>query len=367
MRSLTYLPILELTRGPIVESIHYGAIAIVDSHNNLLAAHGDPQATSFLRSAAKPFQAIPLIENEGHLRWGLSQKEIAIICASHGGTDEHAATVGSIQNKIGVSDDNLLCGTHPPLDPDTAFAIRARQEEPAPKQHNCSGKHTGMLALAQLMDVPMVDYINPQHPIQKEILRAFCGMCRIDLEAVIMGTDGCSAPNFAIPLQNAAAGFARLCDPHDLPERRATACRTITTAMTSYPEMVAGPGRFDTHLMQAAKGTIVAKVGAEGYFCIGIMPGTINADSPGIGIAIKISDGDQKSRVRPAVILEILNQIGALDKAQLETLASFGPSYPLRNWRKLLVGELRPIVNLNQFDIQKKSGSLGMSGVLGPP
>ncbi len=354
MTSPTYLPILELTRGPIVESIHFGAYAIVDSHNNLLAAHGDPQATSFLRSAAKPFQAIPLIENEGHLKWGFSEKEIAIICASHGGTDAHAETVASIQNKIGVSDEYLLCGTHPPLDSNTAFAIRSRQEEPAPIRHNCSGKHTGMLAFAQLMGVPMADYINPKHPIQQEILRAFCGMCGIDPEAVIMGTDGCSAPNFAIPLRNAALGFARLCDPHDLPEKRARACKTITNAMTSHPDMVAGPGRFDTHLMEAARGTIVAKVGAEGYFCIGILPNVIESGSPGIGIAIKIADGDLKSRARPAVILEILHQLGALDETQLETLASFGPSYPLRNWRKLLVGELRSIVNVNQPPTQEK-------------
>lgn len=204
-----------------------------------------------------------------------------------------------------------------------------------------------MLALAQLRDVPMTDYINPGHPIQKEIKLTFCEMCGIDPEAVSMGTDGCSAPNFAIPLKNTALGFARLCDPHDLPAKRSEACKTITDAMTSYPDMVAGPGRFDTHLMEAAEGKVVAKVGAEGYFCIGIMPGAISKDSPGIGIAIKIGDGDLKMRARPAAILEILRQLGVLNQSQLEKLSSFGPSYILQNWRKLTVGELRPVIEIN--------------------
>ncbi len=346
MTSSTYLPILELTRGSIVESIHFGAFAIVDSHNNLIASHGDPKATSFLRSAAKPFQALPLIERDGHRHWGLSKKEIAVICASHGGTDDHADTVLGIQKKVNVTDNNLLCGSHPPLDPETSFTLRAQGVEPTPKRHNCSGKHTGMLALAQLMDVPMADYINPEHPIQKEIKLTFSRMCGIDPEAISMGTDGCSAPNFAIPLQNTALGFARICDPHDLPEKRAEACRTITEAMTSHPDMVAGPGRFDTHLMEAAEGKVVAKVGAEGYFCIGVMPGAINDDSPGIGIAIKIADGDLKIRARPAAILEILHQLGVLNQTQLESLSTFGPSYVLKNWRKLDVGELRPLITL---------------------
>ena len=347
MNSSTYLPILECTRGAITESVHYGAFAMVDSHNHLIAAHGDPQAITFLRSAAKPFQAIPFIENNGHSHWGLSKKEIAILCASHAGTDEHAATVVSIQAKISVSEDDLHCGAHPPLDPETAYTLRVRGETPTPKRHNCSGKHTGMLAFARLMNLPIADYLNPEHPIQKQILLAFSGMCGIDPEAVTLGTDGCSAPNFAIPLQNAALGFARLCDPHDLPSKTAVACKTITNAMTAYPEMVAGPGRFDTRLMEVAEGVIISKVGAEGYLCLGIMPDALKPSSPGIGIAIKIADGDLKSRARPAVALEILRHLGALTNSQMDALSSFGPSYPIKNWRELIVGEVRPLVKLN--------------------
>ncbi len=345
MISTAYRPILALTRGAIDESIHFGAFAIVDSHSNLLAAHGDPQAIVYLRSAAKPFQALPLIENDGHTHWGLSKREIAIICASHAGTDEHAATIKSIQTKIDVSETDLLCGVHPPPDAETAFALRARGESPTPVRHNCSGKHTGMLALARLMGHPIGDYINPEHPVQEQILLAFSGMCDVDLEAVTMGTDGCSAPNFAIPLRNAALGFARLCDPHDLPPTLAGACQIITDAMTSHPEMVAGPGRFDTCLMQTADGSIVAKGGAEGYLGLGIMPGAINPGSPGIGIAIKIADGDLKARARPAVALEILKQFGALTGPQLEALSSFGPKMTLKNWRELVIGEARPLIS----------------------
>jgi len=348
MTSSPYLPILELTRGAIVETVHYGAFAIVDSRNNSMAAHGDPQTILYLRSAAKPFQALPLIEKDGHTHWGLTSQEIAIICASHSGTDEHAATIESIHAKINVTEDDLLCGAHPPPDSDTAFSLRSRGETPTPKRHNCSGKHSGMLALARLQDFPIEDYINPEHPIQKQILLAFSGMCGVDPEAVTLGTDGCSAPNFAIPLENAALGFARLCDPHDLPPGRARACKIITDAMISHPDMISGRGSFDTRLMEVAEGKIIAKGGAEGYQGLGIMPGAIHPGSPGIGITIKISDGDQKSRARPAVALEILSQLGALAPPQMESLSTFGPRYPLKNWRQLIVGEIRPAFEIRR-------------------
>jgi L-asparaginase II len=348
MTESLHTPILKLTRGAICESLHFGSVAVVDSQNKLLARHGDPNNVTFLRSSSKPFQALPLIENGGHEFWHLTRKEIAITCASHTGTDDHVATIEAIHHKIVVEEPHLLCGSHPPIDPDTAFNLRQKNQEPAQTRHNCSGKHSGMLALARLLNHPVSDYINPEHPIQIQILQTFSEMCKIDKEKIIFGTDGCSAPNFAIPLRNAALGFARLCDPVPyLNSERANACQTITDAMTAYPDMVSGPGRFDTRLMDIAQGKIISKGGAEGYQCLGILPKAIGPDSPGIGIAIKISDGDLKNRARPAVALEILRQLGALDQAQLDQLADFGPQLDIKNWRNIIVGQARPLFTLD--------------------
>lgn len=351
----TYLPLFELTRGDTLESLHYGAIAIVDVDGRLVAQHGDPNATSFLRSTAKPFQALPLLENGGAEFFNLSASEIALICASHSGTDVQVKTLLSIQEKTGVREADLMCGVHPPMHAGTAEAMRQRGEEPTQNRHNCSGKHTGMLAFARMQNWPGAGspepgYLEPSHPVQQAILQAFAEMCDLPAEKVLLGVDGCSAPNFAVPLANAALAYAHLCDPSDLAPARAQACRKITAAMTTHPEMVAGPERFDTRLMQATGGRIVAKGGAEGYQGIGLMPEAVSPGSPALGIAIKISDGDLKGRARPPVVLEILRQLGALSDAELETLSDYGPSTPVYNWRRLEVGRARPKITLSNND-----------------
>ena len=185
-------------------------------------------------------------------------------------------------------------------------------------------------------------------------------MCSVPVEEIEVGIDGCSVPNFAIPLYNAALGFARLCDPRGLTVERASACRRITQSMMANPVMVGGLGRFDTLLMETCSGHIVAKGGAEGYMILGIMGGVLGAESPGVGIAFKISDGDLKiekanggtyNRVRPAVALEILRQMGYISKKELETLAAdFGPEKPVTNWRKMVVGETRPAFTLQRIE-----------------
>jgi L-asparaginase II len=342
MATGSYLPILELTRGETVESIHFGAFAIVNSQDQLLAAHGDPETITYLRSSAKPFQALPLIQSGGAKYWAFTHKEIAITCASHAGTDDHVNTLADMQAKIGITQNHLQCGVHSPIDTETAKALLLKHEEPTPNRHNCSGKHTGMLACAQMKGYSLNDYLDPQHPLQQEILQAFCEMCNLEPELVALGIDGCSAPNFATPLRNAALGFARLVDPWESSPKRAAACREITTAMTSHPDMVAGPGKFDTRLMAATGGKIVSKGGAEGYQAIGIMPRVLGPDSPGVGIAIKISDGDLRGRARPVVSLAILNSLGALTSSEAQALADLGPSFQIKNWRQILVGEAHP-------------------------
>ncbi|OQY30589.1 MAG: hypothetical protein B6I38_07170 [Anaerolineaceae bacterium 4572_5.1] len=345
-----YIPILNLTRGTTVESLHYGAATVVDSSGRLLASVGNPYLVTFLRSAAKPFQLLPFIERGGARRFGLLPREISQMCASHAGADMHAEAVRGILTKIGINESYLQCGVHPPIDKATAERLLLEGKEPTPIRHNCSGKHTGMLAHAKMRDMPLETYLDTEHPLQKEILTVFAEMCAIPSAEIRLGIDGCSAPNFAIPLYNAALGFARLCDPHDLSENRAQACETITSAMMTHPEMVSGYGRFDTRLMQVGGGKIIVKGGAEGYQCVGLMPGATGASSPGVGIALKISDGDAKGRVRPAVILEILRQLGVLNEAQMADLAEFGPKRTILNWRKLVIGESYPSFTLKSRD-----------------
>jgi len=355
MTQSPYQPVFELTRGETVESIHDGAIAVVDAAGKLLAWYGDPHGVTFLRSTAKPFQAIPFIEHNGPQAFGLTQKEIALICASHSGTDEHVAVARSIQAKAGFGESQLLCGVHEPLDPATAAAMHERHEPLSSNRHNCSGKHSGMLAYVQLKKqsgeaLPEgMDYIDFHHPIQQEIIHAFAELCGLPVEAVRRGVDGCSAPNFAIPLYNAALGFARLSNPDTggvQPEARRAACHTITQAMMSHPDMVGGPGRFDTRLMQTTGGRIVSKGGAEAFQGMGLLPGTLKPGSPGIGIAVKISDGDDRKQVSNAVCLEVLRQLGALSQAELEALSDFGPHKARFNWRKLEVGQAYPTFEL---------------------
>ncbi len=291
---------------------------------------------------------MPLIEQGYACDLGLVPREIAQLCASHIGTDMHVDAVRGIQAKAGVGEHHLQCGSHPPIDEKTKNRLIVQGENPTPIRHNCSGKHSGMLAFAKERGLALDNYLSPEHPIQKDILQTISEMCLISPEKIGIGIDGCSAPNFSMPLYNAAQGFARLCAPHDLEKKRAEACETITSAMMAHPEMVSGFGRFDTRLMQVGRGKLIVKGGAEGYQMVGIMPDLTGASPKGVGIALKVSDGDPSEKVRAAIMLEILRQLGILNESELAELAEFGPVNSIYNWRKIKVGESRPVFELRK-------------------
>jgi L-asparaginase II len=348
-------PLFEATRGNIVESVHYGSIAVVDSTGRLISSYGDPEAVAFFRSSAKTFQALPFVEHGGVEYFGFSPRELSIACASHQGSDMHVQVVEEMQKKAGLQESDLQCGIHLPSDLSAYRSLIQRNEQPTPNLNNCSGKHSAMLAYARMRGLPPETYLEIDHPIQQDILAAFAEMCRLSAKEVELGTDGCSAPNFAVPLFSAALAMARLCDPRELSEGGASASRKITSAMTTHPEMISGYGDFDCELMKAGAGRIVCKRGAEGYQILGLLPGTLRPDSPGIGIALKVSDGDASrasldqgpvARVRPAVTLEILRQLGALSSEQRQALADFGPEKSIRNHRGLVTGRSRPVFEL---------------------
>jgi len=352
---VTAAPLFEVTRGHMVESVHHGSIAVVDAGGELISSYGDPNTVAFLRSSAKPFQVLPFVEHGGVEYFGFMPRELAIACASHEGSDLHVRTVAGIQEKIGVDESYLQCGVHMPGDVEAFKSLIIANQPPGQNQNNCSGKHTAMLAYAKMRDLPLDDYLDIGHPIQQEILATFAEMCGLAVHEIELGTDGCSAPNFAVPLYHAAFAMARLCDPRQLSETRASACRKITSAMTTHPEMVSAYGEFDEQLMRVGEGQVVCKRGAEGYQIVGLLPGILSPDSPGIGIALKVADGDasrmdihlaHSTRVRPAVTLEILRQLGALSLEQQQALAPFGPVKPVENHRGIVTGQSRPVFKL---------------------
>ena len=336
--------LVEVIRGSLVESVHFGTLAVVDDAGKVLFSLGDIDKDYYLRSSSKPFQTIPLVELGGVERYDLSQKELAITCASHQGTDDHVATLKGMHKKIGIGVENLLCGIHPAGDRPTAMEMYKRGEEPDQYRHNCSGKHTGMLAQCKICDFPLENYTDVTHPVQKQIIQTFAEMVDVAVEEIAIGIDGCSVPVFGVPLRKAAYGFARLCNPVHLPENRAKSCRQITAAMIAHPKMVAGPNKcLDTELMKAGKGKIVSKGGADGYQAVGIMPGVIGEH--GIGITFKVLDGDASGRARSAVTVALLSSLGVLSDEEVEILSEFAPR-SIFNVAGLQVGHIQTAFEL---------------------
>jgi L-asparaginase II len=329
MMALQTEALVEVTRGGRVESEHRGAIAVVDAQGELVAHSGDVGLVSYLRSSAKPFQLLPLVESGAADRLGFTAAELAVIAGSHSGEPRHVAAVQSILNKIGLSEDALHCGIHVPFNADAAKALQAADRAPTTLHNNCSGKHSGMLAQAVDRGLSTHDYLDPQHPVQVAIRQRLAELGGITFDEVNVGVDGCSAPCFAMPLRAAALAFARLAD------EREDGLSRVARVMMDYPEMVAGEGRLDTDLMRAVPYRLVSKGGAEGYHGMGIV---VKGD-PALGIAIKIADGDGKRGGHP-VVVEALRQLGVLDVAALARLKSYH-TWPITNHRGLEVGEVK--------------------------
>jgi L-asparaginase II len=327
--------LVEVTRGGRVESEHRGAIAVVDATGKLIAHAGDVNLASYLRSSAKPFQLLPLVESGAADRFGFTPVELAVIAGSHSGEPRHVAAVQSILSKIGLREEALQCGLHLPFNADAVKSLRAEGREPSVLHNNCSGKHAGMLAQAVDRGLSTHDYLDPNHPVQVTIRQRLAELGGIAFDEIGVGVDGCSAPCFAMPLRAAALAFARLAGA------REDGLRRVARAMMTHPEMVSGEGRLDTDLMRAAPHRLVSKGGAEGYHGMGV----VRSDGTALGIAIKIGDGDGRRGGHPAVI-EVLKQLGVLDEDALTALKSYH-TWQLTNHRGLEVGEVRANFQLN--------------------
>jgi L-asparaginase II len=347
MASPQHIPLVEITRGNIVESVHYGSLCAAHTDGSLLFSLGDITTKFFLRSSSKPFQALAFFERGGAEYYHLDDKDIALICSSHSGTDAHIQALETLQRKVGIDESNLQCGAHPPYSQKSTDQLLVKGITPHTNHNNCSGKHTGMLAFAKMIGAPLENYLELSHPVQQAILHTFAEMCGLDISDIELGIDGCTAPVFAVPLPNTAAAYARLCQPEGLTEERAKACRLITTAMVAHPDMVAGPERFDFDGMAAGKGAFISKVGAEGYRSIGILPGKAIGIDSSLGITMKISDGDPNLRAGAIVAMAVLKALKVLDNAQCTALKVYDRR-PVFNWRGKEVGEIRPTAELIQ-------------------
>jgi len=328
----------EVTRGGVVESRHVGAVAVVDRHGRVLQAAGDPYTLTFTRSALKPLQALPFVAGGGIERFGYSPAQAALMCASHSGEPRHVEAVAAMLSAAGRTSADLQCGTHAP----GFYDARGELPPPppySPLQHNCSGKHAGMLAWCVQHGAAFSDYLAFDHPLQQAIRRAVASFTAVTEERLVAGIDGCSAPNYAVPLASLATAFARLATA-EVDADYGVAPRTLANAMTAHPEMVSGEHRSDLALMQAGRGDWVTKIGAEGVQAIGIR-------SAGLGIAVKVADG-QKRGLYPALVA-VLEHLDLLDSAARTALAPWA-TRTIRNYRGIETGAVRPAVVLTSWE-----------------
>lgn len=301
---------VRLLREGIVESTHKVQAVVADNRGRTLSVAGNPETATFIRSALKPFQALAVTSTGTLERYNLTDRDLAIICSSHQGTVEQARQAFNILWRCDVDPSALQC----PIPP----GKRTRLE------HNCSGKHAGMLAVCRQLDFPLANYTQRNHPVQRLILSKICDLLRIPPEEMIYAHDDCGAPTYFFQLVQMASLYAHLSSGDNLDMER------IVRAMTHHPAMVAGEGKFDTELMRLAEGELVSKAGAEGIQCVGRV-------GEGLGLAIKVADG--ANRAKCAVAIHVLKQMGWISPAIAETLTE--TFMTLGNFQRLEVfGEL---------------------------
>ena len=332
---MPHTPLVELTRADTLECQHVGSIAVTDTQGRLVASAGDPQWLTFTRSTLKALQALPFLQAGGPAQFGFSSGQVALLCASHNGEDMHVAAAQGMLAQAGLTRSALRCGCHVPglftlLDqpppPDLVFDER---------HNNCSGKHAGFLAYCVQHGLSLDDYIAPAHPLQQAIRRDVARAVGLEAADLVPGIDGCSAPNYAMPLSNLARGYARLASGARDNEFGAS-FTALGEAMTAHPELVSGTGRNDLAFMRAGRGDWVSKIGADGVQVVG-------SKSRGEALALKIMDGNKQALY--AATVEALDQLGWLDAAQREELEPWRARL-IVNARGLRVGERRPAFRL---------------------
>jgi len=320
------------TRDPVVENIHRGDIVVVNGEGEKIAYLGDPDKLAYMRSAAKPFQACAVLESGAIDYFGLTERELAVICGSHYAEEFHVLAVLSILYKIGLDERYLQCGPSYSISSKVTMYYVKKGVEKKNVFHSCSGKQAGMLAIAAKEGFDASTYLDINNPVQQMILDVIAYFAEMDREKIIIGVDGCGAPVHAMPLINMAKAYMKLANPSHVDEKHVAPIRKVAMAMTGYPEMIAGTGAFDTELMKVTRGRLVAKLGSDGVYCVGAM-------RKDIGIAIKMEDGNVK--VLPSVVLEALKQLELINHEELEELKHFY-TMNIKNNQGDKIGEIKP-------------------------
>lgn len=332
---MTLEPLIQRTRGSLAECVHFGAIGAVNLRGQVIAQVGDPGYVTFTRSTLKALQALPFVQEGGPSHFNFTQAQVAMLCASHGGEDMHVQATEDMLAKAGQTYKVLRCGCHVPSHYDATQRHVPDGLVYDERHHNCSGKHSGFVAYCVQHGLPVDDYIHPAHPLQQQVRKAVAQAVDMHPDDMHMGIDGCSAPNYAMPLSKLALGYARLANrTTDTPF--ASSFVQLADAMTAHPEMVSGTGRNDLAFMQAGRGDWVTKVGADGVQVVA-------SRARGEAFALKISDGDKPALF--AATVEVLDQLGWLDDTQRQTLAPWRAA-TLRNLRGLEVGARKPVFRL---------------------
>ena len=331
--------LVEVTRGQAVESLHRGAVAIVDASGGVAASWGDIDRPVFPRSAVKLLQALPLVESGAADRLGLTDEELALACASHNGEPAHVALAAGMLAKGGVDAGVLECGSHWPMLDAAARDLAAAGGQPHALHNNCSGKHAGFVCLACVLHGPGVDlrqyvhgYVQAGHPVMREVDAAIEAVTGASLADAPSGIDGCSIPTYALPLRQLAQTFARLGTGTHLRPGLADAARRLRQAVARAPFSVGGTGRFDTRVMERLGERVFCKVGAEGVYCAAL-------PELGLGVAIKMDDGNT-ARAAEVAMAAVIESCLPLDEADAGFMAALS-TVVIRNWNGLVVGELR--------------------------
>jgi L-asparaginase II len=325
--------LVHVYRGHVVESSHRVHVAVCHAQQGLIASAFNPAHQSFVRSAIKMFQVIPLVEAGGIAHFGLTGQELAVATASHGGEPHHVAAARSILAKARVTEAALVCGPHPPLHEPTAQAMIAAGEKPGRIHNNCSGKHAAMLACCVCQQWVTNGYHRASHPLQQRIRTTLQHWMRINADEIETAVDGCGLPTYAIALDAVAEGCARFAAAA---ADSTTAASTVVAAMVDHPEFVAGTDRLDTDLMRVAGKRLFAKVGAEGFYCAGV-------PAMQLGIALKVEDGAK--RAAEAALLAVLHHVDVLTADDLDRLDRYAQPKIL-NTRQEIVGRVRTSLEL---------------------
>lgn len=328
--------IAEVYRGSAIESVHYGAAAVVDADGRLIASVGDADFSTYSRSTLKPIQATPTIARGAMERFGLQYRHVALMCASHNGEERHVCAAAEILAPIGCEESDLNCGVHVPY----IYTLRDQTPPPGSRftqlHNNCSGKHSGMLTLCRLLNAPTVGYLEVDHPAQVAIRQMVSAVTGLPEDKLTVGIDGCSAPTYVLPLRALAKAFAMLATHHGPDEASSNALRTIVTAMRTEPAMVSGLQRFDLALAETAPDRLVSKVGGEAIECVALT-------EQGWGMVVKVADGGM--RALGVATTEILRQLGIISDAEVDTLRGFARPF-ITNHRRIIIGEVRPAIRL---------------------